>query len=438
VTYATHHLVSVVSFLMTLALLAKVLGEPRAPTSTIAWLLAIALVPWIGVPFYLVFGNRKLTRLRRDKRPLRKDADEKTEGAISLRPTGEAAYAAMRDLIDGARRYVYIETFILGDDEVGWALTSRLVARAREGLDVRLLLDGFFAPRAPKARLEALRAAGGQVAIFLPVFGMGMGGHANLRNHRKLAIADGNTAIVGGMNLATEYMGPTPDPSRWRDLAAVVSGPVVAQLQDVFAADWEFADKRRTPLLLPEAASGVAAALTTPIRVVASGPDTEADTVYDELLALFFTAKERIWMVTPYFIPDESLAHALALAARRGVDVRLIIPNRSNHLLADLAGGSFVRRVQDAGGHVLRYPRMIHAKACIVDSTLAMFGSANLDMRSLFLDYEIALGLSSEAAVAMMADWFEEQSRDAVEGLDPATRARLFAENLGRLAAPLV
>jgi cardiolipin synthase len=284
--------------------------------------------------------------------------------------------------------------------------------------------------------LAALTEAGGKVAWFMPVLHLPFRGNANLRNHRKIVIADGSAAIVGGMNVAREYMGPTPFAGRWRDLSLRIAGPAVADIADLFASDWHFAAKesltpaRHAELPRRQAPDGEA-------QLVASGPDSASDLIYDALLSAMFEAQERLYVATPYFVPDEALARALVLACRRGVDVRVLVPRRSNHLFADLAGASYLRQVHDAGGQVLCFtPGMMHAKAVIVDERIAVVGSANMDMRSLFLDYEIAMFFYSPSEIARVVAWFQSLEPSCV-ALAPAGRTRALFEDLGRLVAPL-
>jgi cardiolipin synthase len=254
-----------------------------------------------------------------------------------------------------------------------------------------------------------------------------------LRLHRKIIVVDGAVAIVGGMNLAREYMGPTPDAARWRDLSARVRGPIVADIAAVFRADWAFAAREALATPADSKPSGSDAV----IQVVGSGPDVAGDLLYDAFLSAVFSARRRLWIATPYFVPDEALTRALVLAIRRGVDVRMVVPARSNHRSADYAGATYLRAVADAGGRICCFgPTMMHAKAVLVDDALAVIGSANLDMRSLFFNYEIALFCSSPGEIARLAAWFETLWPSCGE-LARAGRARVLVESVARLLGPL-
>ncbi len=454
------HIFSVLGFLLAVILLSRILRERRPPASTLAWLLAIVLVPYVGVPLYLMVGGRKHRRMAARKEPLYvpppaalvDDVPHVVErillsgGAprvaagnrIELLSTGEAAFACVIELIERAEHSIEVSTFILGSDEAGDAVMDLLARKAEQGVRVRVLLDGLFAFRARRSKLSALQAAGGEVAIFMPMLRLPFRGPANLRNHRKSIVIDGECAVVGGMNLAREYMGPLPYAGRWRDLLLLVTGPVVAHIDNVFRSDWNFAaGKRRGGP--PEASRFPIRAGEAAIQVVASGPDVPGDNYYDAVLSALFQARERIWIATPYFIPDEAITRALVLAVRRGVDVSLVLPARSNHLSADIAGGSYLRQIQNVGGHVRPYSSgMMHAKVMLIDHEIAVLGSANLDMRSLFLDYEIALFVYGRAETALFAEWFSELFLHCDERLPDAGRLRALAEDLGRLLAPLM
>jgi len=444
------HLLSIVGFLMGFVLVASILASRRAPGTTYAWLLAIVLIPYVGVPLYLVLGGRKL-RKGQIKQALYASPQPgaqrgtiaemmcasgappiRTANQIDLHLTGEVAYAAVVETLSSAQRSIHISTLILGNDEVGHALVDLLIAKARAGLEVRVLLDAMFKFRADRRRLAALRDAGAKFAWFNPVWHVPFRAHANLRLHRKIIVVDGHTAIVGGMNLATEYMGPTPSPTRWRDLSLRVVGGAVEDIDAVFRADWHHAAHEELAVKDVAVTDGHAE-----IQVVGSGPDVANDLLYDAFLSAVFEARHRLWIATPYFVPDEALVRGLVLAVRRGVDVRIIVPARSNHRTADFAGASYLRQVAEAGGTICCYrPGMMHAKSILVDNVFAVIGSANLDMRSLFLNFEISLFFTSRAEIEALAGWFESMW-PACGPLAPAGRARMTIEALARLIGPL-
>jgi cardiolipin synthase len=456
-SFLSHHLLSLIVAALSLGFAASVLGQRRPSGSAFAWLLVIFLVPYAGIPLYLVFGGRKYARLARSKSslalppPMRDAAGRAPAGllgdprvsagtsdGVEWLDEGTVAYEAFLQGIESAKTSIRLVTFVVGNDTTGVPLLEALAKRAEEGVEVRLLLDDLLRFRAPKPLLERIVRAGGRVERFMPLLHVPFRGRSNLRNHRKIAIFDGARAIVGGMNLATEYMGPLPSPDRWRDLSIVVRGEAVKTLDFIFRADWEFACGERLAARDPPTPESIDKERTTPVFVVPSGPDSATDPIYDAIATAIFRAERRFWVTTPYFVPDETLAKALSIAARRGVDVRVVVPAKSNHGLADLAAAPYLRDLEADGVSVFRHTKMVHAKAMIADDHLGVVGSANFDMRSLFLDYEIALFLTGPSEIARLATWFEETLLGASKGLSTPGRVRRGIEDVARLLSPLI
>ena len=250
-------------------------------------------------------------------------------------------------------------------------ISKELQARAREGLEVRVLLDSIGSFFLGRARIKRLRASGAKVAFFMPVFHIPFRGYSNLRTHRKIFMADQSQAIIGGMNIGKQYMGPSPDPDRWADCAMLIRGASVTDLATIFATDWRFTTGE-TLKPAPDQPELVDLPEPCALQVVGSGPDVVADPIYEAFLQLFYLASHRIWIATPYFIPDESLIRALELAARRGVDVRILVPKKSNHRLTDLVRTSYLRNLHECGGKIYGYtPGMLHGKVTVIDSLCA-------------------------------------------------------------------
>ena len=455
------HLSSSIGFILALALLTHIIRERRSPTSTLAWLMAIIFIPYLGVPLYLIFGGRKMISKAEKKPKLSLDKSkpccesyiskaylfEPGDGVfpasahnhITLLPEGEQAFQMILDLIENARHSVYIATFILGKDETGRAIVNALAKKASEGLEICLILDALGSVRISKKFLLPLLEAGGRAAFFMPMIHWPFRGRANLRNHRKMIICDNQTAIIGGMNLASEYMGPKDSIGRWQDLSLLVQGPVTDHITDIFRSDWKFASKAT---LSYHSTTMQALKIRIPngvTQLVASGPDVRNDSLRNAILTAIFRANRRIWVVTPYFVPDELVLEALCIAVRRNVDVSIIIPKKSNHRLADLVREGYLTRVQEVGAGVWFYePRMLHAKAILVDDTLAIVGSANMDMRSILLNYEIALCIYDSDAIRQLETWIQELMADCSFRKKRQRSSFGFIEGVGRLFAPLL
>ncbi|MCE9571555.1 MAG: PLDc N-terminal domain-containing protein [Deltaproteobacteria bacterium] len=427
-----HHAASVVTFALTLMLVARVLRSDRPASGSAAWLLGIVLVPYVGIPLYLMLGNRKLRNVaRKPALMLTRGVPAAGDNPVVWLDAPGPALQQFLDEIAAAQRTIHVSTFILGNDPAGRAIVLALAARAAAGVEVCLLLDGLFAPRSPRDALAALEAAGGRVAVFLPLIHLPWRGRSNVRNHRKVAVFDGERAIVGGMNLTDDCMGAQPRADRWRDLSIVVTREAAAALAGVFRADWAFASGRAVALVDNESRAAA-------IDVIPTGPDCAGDPWHDAVLQLIFDARTRVLIATPYFAPDDSLRHALVIAARRGVAVTIVTPARSNHWISDRVAGPMLREVAAAGVTVMRYrPGMLHAKCLLIDDAIAAVGSANFNARSLFLDFEVSLVLRGAEHNQRMAAWFAATLADCEPGPPIARGLRRPIEAVVRLLAPI-
>ena len=460
------HLLTVIGFMLAFLAIARLVSERRQPSNTFAWLLAIAFIPYLGVPLFLLLGGRKIRRLAARKARLcpvvpgttpSPAAETATSRVLMLNgaspplagnrvrfiTTGEEAFERLEHGIRHAKHTIHIMTFILGRDATGRRIIKLLAQRAREGVKVRLLLDALGCFPTSRGFCDPLRKAGGEVVKFMPVLPLQTRGSANLRNHRKIAIFDHQVAALGGRNLAIEYMGPTPLKRRWRDFGAIVEGPAAGLLNEVFLADWAFASGQSIDQLHAEIpATAPATAGDSEVQIVASGPDVEGDPLYEGILSLVQQATHSVWIITPYFIPDEVLFRSLVVQARAGVDVRLAVPARSNHRLTDFARRHFLRELRAAGAKILFYgPAMNHAKLLLVDEQTGLMGSANMDMRSLFVNFEIGMVTYSSTEAAVLARWAQEVFSQCKPMPEPPLQRRfssVVAEEISRLLAPLL
>lgn len=464
-------LFAIAGFLLAFFLVARLMNEKRTPSNTFAWLLIIVLVPYVGVPLYLLLGGRKLRRLAGRKSSLRPTLpghahDEPAPPCTAVAQTvmasgahapvpgnrlelltdGEAAYAALEAGIRGARETIHISTFILGRDDTGRRIVRLLAERARAGVKVRLLLDAVGCMFLSRNFFAPIKRAGGEVVWFMPVWPFVTSrGTANLRNHRKIAVFDGRTALIGGHNLAREYMGPKGYRKRWEDFGGAIEGPAAALLNEVFIADWCFASRQSPDVLHAEIA---AETVTKPVgscelQVVVSGPDVPGDPLYEGILAMIQEAKESILIVTPYFLPDEVLLRSLMVKAHAGCAITVILPARSNHPITDFARRHYLRELLRVGATVRLFePGMIHSKAMISDESVALFGSANFDPRSLFVNFEIGVLVHSAPDVLAIKTWAESLlPRTRKPKSERARRHRLVTnilEDISRLLAPLL
>jgi cardiolipin synthase len=449
-----------------------ILLQRRSPAATIAWLLVLVLLPGVGLVLYRIVGPLRLVRKRLQRRVGRRLVDDAVKAMASLQAAnaaelqvarvpiamreapplhadavdlyvdGVSAYAALLEAIAAARHHVHLEYYIYEPDQIGTRVRDLLIEKARAGVKVRLLVDGAGSARLRERFLRPLRAAGAEVAWFNPVSLRWIRTRrADFRSHRKIVVCDGAVAFTGGMNIADAQSADLAS-EYWRDTHLRITGAAVLPIQRVFLEDWLFATTElapQTPELFPMP-TGVGRHVA---QIVASGPDHEGFPIHDTFFTVITRAVQRLWLTTPYFVPGEAIVTALCTAAMRGVDVRLIIPVRSDSRLIDLAARSYVPDLLAGGVKVYEYlPRFVHAKTIVVDDDLAVVGTANLDTRSFRLNFELAVLLYDEPLTARLAAAFETdlaQSRPiAPVPLAQQKLVRRLGEASARLLSPLL
>lgn len=411
------HATVVLGGLLLYVVVTRLRRQHRHPSAAFAWVITIAFLPYLGIPLFLLFGSSKLARPRH--RPGMGAATNAglappwagallaglglppATGNRSIRfhADGLASQRALLRMIDAAGQRILLATFILGADGFGDALVAALGRRARAGVEVCVLLDALGRVRCGRGQLRAMRAAG--IAVrWVASLRRKPNTRLNLRYHRKLVVCDGRVLWSGGRNFAQEYFAHGDASDAWDDLSFDIDGPVAHDAELLFRHDWHAAGG--TPLASTPSAAAPDAHIA---QIVPSGPDHAEDNVYALLVAGAFHARRRIVAVTPYFIPDEALLMAWRIACKRGVRLTLLLPARSNHRLADWGRGRALRELCAAGAEVYLFPRMVHAKAVVVDDALALCGSSNLDGRSLFLNFEMMVAFYGRAETDWLAGW---------------------------------
>ena len=416
------------------------------PRSALGWIATCWLLPFAGTILYLLFGvNRVRTRARQLRAgltsvgtaidsPLADDfATQLTRigDAVTQRPrlpgnqvialeNGENAFPLMLEAIRTARQSIWLSTYIFETDEVGQEFIAALAAAAARGVQVHVLVDGIGEWYSWPHAVRLLRRAGVRAARFLPprlampVFSL------NLRNHRKLLIVDGETGFVGGMNIGGREVGKAHH-RRMADLHFRVVGPAVSQLAECFAADWQFAASET--LAAPPVAQTAAGDCIC--RVISEGPDEDSDKLLFVILGAIAVAHRQVLIMTPYFIPPPELTAALQTAAMRGVEVCLVLPARSNLRYVDWATRRWLPPLLERGIQIyLQPPPFSHTKLLVIDGSYAQIGSANIDPRSLRLNFEIAVEVYDHAVCAQLANYVLSARDHAV---------RLSAEELPEL-----
>ena len=447
-----------VAFVAAVAIILRLAYEKRTPSNITAWSLLLLFMPLLGVPLYLLLGGRKIRRLIAEKNRMTSQSGNGDAAhpdaccfgspvpgnSVLVLKDGVEAYRAFCKEIDRAQQSIEIATFILGDDLVGRSIVRRLTRRAKAGVHVRLLIDALGSFGAENRMFKPFREAGGEVERFMPFSFFFSKTSANLRNHRKIAVFDARRAIVGGQNMDRRFLSPNYTRALFADLGILLEGPAVELLMRVFEGDWAFASKRAAsfrvePHSFPPPSYG-----HSELEIIPSGPDVEGDPLWERIITLVQEARESITIVSPYFLPDEVLLRSLIIKAHAGRRVRVIVPENSNHPIVDLARNRFLRQMSAQGIEVLFYrKRMLHAKLIMVDGRFAVSGSANIDPRSFFVNFEIGLVHTSPDDIRVFDGWIQSTLLPHCIGFAASKKAhtnriRLFGENMAHLLTPLM
>lgn len=441
--------------LLIIAILIHMLYHRRSPSAIIAWLLSIILIPYISVPLYFVIGLRKRkNRYKKSSLKLKnqptdqniqnnidrvlrnyKIADASPNREFTIYTDSTKVYEAFMECIEKAKSSIYISTYIFEYDKVTKEIVKALIKKANDGLDVKILIDslGSIILYLTQFRLRELKNAGVEIEFFMPIFQMPFRNYINLRNHRKIYIFDNEKVFSGGANLSNEYLGATYNKKRWEDIMFLIEGSSVEQYFEIFASDWFYASNERLRFTKEKKEPQGDIYL----QVVPSGPDMDKDAFYESLLSAIYGAKERIYIITPYFIPNNSLIEALIIAHHKGVDVRLITPKEANHTIVNLVRSSYMRELEEAGIKIHLYNgAMLHAKAILFDSKSVVLGSVNFDNRSLFLNYEVALFVYSQKIIKEIEEWAGKLIENSSFGTKNVSDFKRVFENLMRIMAP--
>ena len=463
--------------LWVLAACATLLLERRSPTATLAWIFAFIAIPFVSGFYYILFGPRRLQRRRKrygiarhslrahrnhdghgPPRPSlspdamglaavgrRLDQGEPTfASAVKLLDSGDQVMQALDASIAAAGHHVHLEYYIWEPDHVGTHFRDLLADAARRGVEVRVLYDDLGSPHMSNSFWRPLREAGGEVLAFNPVrFRLWRWHLGNFRTHRKMAIVDGTTGFLGGINLHDPATARLSGKNAWRDQHARIDGEPTLRMQRLFLENWNYSGGafKLTPSngakYFPPARIGRG----IPVQIIASGPDDTNAPMHAFFLAALSTARTRVLIETPYLIPDEPLEAALRIAELRGVDVQVIVPKRGDSRIVTAASHTYCQALGKEGIKVYEYgPAMLHAKTMVIDDTVGIIGTANLDNRSFRLNFEIAAAFYDKAVIDRLVARFEED-RAACKPFPPRRRSeRLTAllESIARLTSPVL
>jgi len=418
--------------------------ETRTSQGAIAWAVSLNAFPYLSVPAYWILGQSRFENYDVIRHREFVDENEKAqtliqqlseEGLLSEPETrgdierarllqslakqpftnyndaellidGEATFDAIFEGIASAEEYILIQFYIWRDDELGQRLKKALLERAADGVRVFALYDSLGSLDLSTAYLEELRSGGVDIRGFSTTKGSGNRFRVNFRNHRKIVLVDGRIAYVGGSNVGVEYLGQHPVLTPWRDTHVAVTGPVVLGVQVSFLEDWQWvADSTPELNWVPEKSETG----DMPALCLTSGPADDLETATLFFLDAINAAEERLWIVSPYFVPDEQLLSALQLAALRGVDVRILIPENPDHQLVYLSSFSYLEEAEKCGVKLYRYlPGFLHQKVMLVDDRAAAVGTCNFDNRSMRLNFEITMIFIDEEFAADVEAMLEQ------------------------------
>ncbi len=458
--------------------------QRRDPKSVWTWLLALNFIPVFGIVFYLLFGqNLKKSRMFRVKElsdriavPIQSKKQARvsaalpeermpalyrdfrslmrynleTSGAVltddnevTIYTDGRQKFEALRAELRTARRFIHMQYYIIKEDEVFDSIVPILLEKAREGVEVRILCDGMGSRFMPRQRWEELRRGGIQTGIFFaPLLGW-LNLRVNYRNHRKIVVIDGQIGFVGGFNIGREYISRDTRFGYWRDTHLRIAGEAAVSLQIRFALDWNYAVGENLFTDIRYFEQERRAGGGTPAQIIASGPDTREPHIRNNYLELFHRARRHIYIHTPYFIPDDAILSALKIAAMSGVEVCLMIPCRPDHPFVYWATCSYAGELLEYGARVYRYEDgFLHSKMVAIDGRVSCCGTANMDIRSFELNFEVNAVLYEEETTARMEEAFRNDLPHCRElTLQEYRRRGLWTrvkEQTSRLLSPLL
>lgn len=452
--------------------IAVLLLENRNPSKSLSWVLVLLFVPVFGLGFYLIFGQNYRKRKMIERKAYRaanyfrlpkvekiktahldsnqlnlmkllqsnSDARAYPDNKIEILSDGKSTFNAMFDAIRSAKNHIHIEFFIFGNDKISNRLRILLIKKAKEGVRIRMIYDYWGSFFLSKWYLRSLRDAGVYIRPFLP-FRLRLGrSKINYRNHRKLLIVDGEVGFTGGLNVADRYFFGNAL-GTWRDTFVRFEGSVVHSLQHLFLFDWYFVEQK----LITDKKYFPKPKSYSPnfVQLVHSGPDTDWEAIMQGISSAIMRATKYVYIHTPYFIPNEIINSSMQMAAISGVDVRLMIPSKSDSRLSDYCTWSYLGHILEAGVRVFTYKKgFLHSKAIVVDDYISIVGSANLDERSFNQNFEANAFIYEEKTAIHLKKLFhrdlENSEEITLESWNNRKRTQKLKESFARLFSPLM
>lgn len=475
-------LINMAYALLIILLVGLIIFEKRTPLKTISWIMVVLFVPIIGGLLYVFFGqlyrkkkmfSRKGLKGQEKIRQLtvgqlkyiEKQSTADSVGILEQKHlvqllltnslslvTGDNQLQVLRNgnnkfdslfaSIQSARKHIHLEYYIIENDDLGNQLRSLLIAKAKEGVEVRLIYDDVGSWSLPKSYIKSLSDAGAHVHCFMRVRLPQFTSKVNYRNHRKIAVIDGEVAFVGGINIADRYIHGTQSLGEWRDTHLKLQGGAATMLQVQFMADWYFVSKEMLSVSkyfkpLSNQLSGKA------VQILAGGPDSDWDTINQFYFAAISTARKYVYIATPYLIPTVEVATALKIAALSKIDVRILLPEVGDSVIPKWSTFSYIDELLEAGVKIYLYqPGFVHSKLIMVDGKFSSVGTANFDFRSLETNFEInAVIYDEETTKELEVQFFDDLSKSKELDLktwEDRPKSYKIRESLSRIFSPLL
>ena len=455
--------------------------ENRSPLKTISWSMVLLLLPGLGIIFYVFFGqnfrkekiiarkglknhesllklaNAQITKLSEGNLLSNNSAKRKRNivqlllnnssaiftvgNKVKILKNGKATFDAILSQLRLAKNYIHLEYYIFENDEIGNVFKQLLIQKAKEGVEVRMIVDDVGSWELKSAFFKEMRSAGIEIESFLRVRFPWFTSKVNYRNHRKIVVVDGEVGFIGGINIADRYLKGSKEYGIWRDTHMMIEGDGVNMLQTIFLIDWyfvsqkELAETKYFPIKQPKG--------NKTVQIVSSGPDSDWPAIMMGFFEAIASAENYVFIATPYFMPSESVLMAIKSAAMGGVDVRILLPAKSDAFVTLLSSRSYIRELLESGVKVYQYEKgFLHSKTLVVDDLIASIGSANMDFRSFEQNFEVTSFVYDEEIALELKGIFmedlENSSRILLEEWMRRSVKEKAKESFARLFSPLL
>ena len=482
-------LIEILYFVILIGTILRIIYDTTKPSKTLGYLLLVTFLPIAGIIFYFIFGvnyrkrkiyqkkkgtdkefEKELRRKRFENADNLKDNSEDsidgsdklvklllnsnrspltTDNEVEVLINGETKFPAVLEILEAAEKYIHMEYYIFEDDETGQKIEKVLLRKAKEGVKIRMIYDDLGSRSIRRGMAKRLKKAGVEIYPFYEIKFMLFASRVNYRNHRKIIIADGKQAFVGGINVSNDYVNREKEADKdklfWRDTHLKLRGTSVWYLQYLFILDWNYCaqdDLKPDEEFFPDIDTSD---VKDPkiVQIAAGGPDSDTPAVMHSMMQAINLAQEEVLITTPYFIPGESLMDAIEISARSGVTVKLLLPGKSDSKIVKAASSSYYDRLLDAGAEIYEYQRgFVHAKTMVVDKKISVVGTANMDIRSFDLNFEVNAIVYDDEIAEKLVRAFKNDLSDSVridaEEWDKRGKMKQFLHNLARLLSPVL